>query len=120
MQQIITLLLIGLGAGILSGFLGIGGGILIVPALVLFVGLTQHQAQGTSLALLSFPIGLIALIHYHKAGMVNYKAALFMLITFLIGSYFSSKVAVTLPEHIIKKVFGVLLLFYAIKLFTDK
>lgn len=120
MQQIISYLAIGLGAGILSGFLGIGGGLLIVPALVLLVGFSQHQAQGTSLALLSFPIGLVALINYYKAGMVNFKAALFMLITFVIGSYFASKFAVTLPENIIKKVFAVLLFAYSIKLFMDK
>jgi uncharacterized membrane protein YfcA len=120
MQQIVTYLAIGLAAGMLSGFLGIGGGLLIVPALVLLLGFSQHTAQGTSLALLSFPIGLIALINYHKAGMVNYKAAIFMVMTFVIGSYFASKVAVTLPENIVKKVFAVLLLAYSIKLFTDK
>lgn len=120
MSEIIILLLIGLVAGIASGFLGIGGGILVIPALVLLLNYSQKAAQGTSLGLLLPPIGLLAVLNYYKAGYVNLKAAGIMIITFLIGSYLSSKIAVTLPEGIIKKVFGVFLLFYAIKLFFGK
>jgi uncharacterized membrane protein YfcA len=120
MGEIIILLLIGLVAGVASGFLGIGGGILVIPALVLFLNYSQKSAQGTSLGLLLPPIGLLAVLNYYKAGYVNLKAAGIMIITFLIGSYFSSKIAVNLPEDIIRKIFAVFLLFYAFKLFFGK
>lgn len=120
MMEIIILLLIGLIAGLASGVLGIGGGILVIPALVYFLNYSQKAAQGTSLGLLLPPIGLLAVLNYYNAGYVNLKAAGIMVITFLIGSYFSSKFAVNLPEGIIKKVFAVFLLFYAVKLFFGK
>jgi uncharacterized protein len=120
MNEIIILLLIGLVAGIASGVLGIGGGILVIPALVYFLNYSQKAAQGTSLGLLLPPIGLLAVINYYQAGYVNLKAAGVMIVTFLIGSYLSSKFAVNLPDTIIKKVFAVFLLFYAIKLFFGK
>jgi len=120
MSEIIILLLIGLAAGIASGVLGIGGGILVIPALVYFLNYSQKAAQGTSLGLLLPPIGLLAVINYYQAGYVNLKAAGIMIVTFLIGSYLSSKFAVNLPDTIIKKVFAVFLLFYAIKLFFGK
>jgi len=120
MSEIIILLLIGLAAGIASGVLGIGGGILVIPALVYFLNYSQKAAQGTSLGLLLPPIGLLAVINYYQAGYVNLKAAGIMIVTFLIGSYLSSKFAVNLPDSIIKKVFALFLLFYAIKLFFGK
>ena len=120
MSEIIILLLIGLAAGMASGVLGIGGGILVIPALVYFLNYSQKAAQGTSLGLLLPPIGLLAVINYYQAGYVNLKAAGIMIVTFLIGSYLSSKFAVNLPDTIIKKVFAVFLLFYAIKLFFGK
>jgi uncharacterized membrane protein YfcA len=107
-------------AGVISGFLGIGGGIVIIPALVYLLGYSQQNAQGTSLGLLLPPIGLLAVLNYQKAGFVNIKAAAIMCITFIIGSYISSKIAVELPETIIKKMFAVFLLFYATKLFLEK
>jgi uncharacterized membrane protein YfcA len=114
------LLLIGLAAGLISGFLGIGGGIIIIPMLVAFLHYSQQSAQGTSLGLLLLPIGILAVMNYYKKGYVNVNAVLIMSITFLIGSYFSSKVAVDLPEQLIKKFFGVFLLFYAAKLLLGK
>jgi uncharacterized membrane protein YfcA len=120
MMEIIILLLIGLVAGLASGILGIGGGILVIPALVYFLNYSQKAAQGTSLGLLLPPIGLLAVLNYYNAGYVNLKAAGIMIITFLIGSYLSSKFAINLPEGIIKKVFAVFLLFYAVKLFFGK
>jgi uncharacterized protein len=120
MMEIIILLLIGLFAGLASGILGIGGGILVIPALVYFLNYSQKAAQGTSLGLLLPPIGLLAVLNYYNAGYVNLKAAGIMIITFLIGSYLSSKFAINLPEGIIKKVFAVFLLFYAVKLFFGK
>ncbi len=120
MQETIFLLIIGLAAGLLSGFLGIGGGLIIIPGLVMLLGYSQQQAQGTSLGFLLLPIGILAVINYHKAGLINYKAVAIMVTTFLIGSYFASKVAINLPEGILKKGFAILLLTYAIKLFLDK
>ncbi len=119
-MEIVILLFVGLLAGVISGFLGIGGGIVIIPALVYLLGYSQQNAQGTSLGLLLPPIGILAVLNYHKAGFVNIKAAAIMCVTFIIGSYFSSKVVVDLPEAIIKKIFGVFLLFYAIKLFWER
>ncbi|WP_337867023.1 sulfite exporter TauE/SafE family protein [Ignavibacterium sp.] len=120
MQYIIILILTGLIAGVMSGFLGIGGGIIVIPALVYLLDFSQKQAQGTSLAMLLPPIGLLAAYNYYKAGLVEVKAAIILIIAFIVGSYFSSLIAVNLPENILKKVFGVLLLFYAFKLFFEK
>jgi uncharacterized protein len=120
MEQIIYFLAIGLTAGVVSGVLGIGGGIIVIPALVYLMGFSQKEAQGTSLGLLLPPIGLLAVINYYKAGYVNIKAAVIMSVAFILGSYLSSKFAVSLPENIMKKIFGVFLLFYAIKLFFEK
>ena len=120
MKEILVLLLTGLTAGVLSGFLGIGGGIIVIPAMVIILGYQQQLAQGTSLALLLPPIGLLAVINYYNAGYVNLKAAGLMIVTFLIGSYFSSKYAVRLDEFIIKKVFAVFLIVYAVKLLLEK
>lgn len=119
-MEILVLLTIGLIAGFFSGFLGIGGGIIIIPALVYILGYSQQQAQGTSLGLLLPPIGLLAVINYYNAGYVNIKAAAIMCITFILGSYISSKIAVELPETLLKKLFASFLLFYAIKLFLEK
>jgi uncharacterized membrane protein YfcA len=120
MEKTIILLLIGLTAGVFSGILGIGGGIVIIPLLVYFLGFSQHQAQGTSLGLLLPPVGALAVMNYYKAGFVDIKAALIMVITFLIGSYLSSLLAIQLSETIIKKIFAVFLLAYSIKLFFGK
>ena len=120
MFEITVLLLIGLIAGIMSGLLGIGGGIIIIPALVTFLGFSQHKAQGTSLGLLLLPIGILAVINYYKVGSIDLKAVVIMSLSFLIGSYFSSKIAINLPEVAVKKVFGIFLLFYAFKLLMSK
>ena len=119
-MEILILLFVGLIAGLISGFLGIGGGIVIIPALVYLLGYSQQNAQGTSLGLLLPPIGLLAVINYHKGGFVNIKAAAIMCVTFIIGSYISSKIVVDLPESIVKKSFAVFLLFYSMKLFLEK
>lgn len=120
MQQIITLLLIGLAAGLMSGMLGIGGGIVIVPLLVAFMGFSQQAAQGTSLGLLLPPLGILAVLNYYKAGYVDLRAVLIMSITFVLGSYLSSKFVVNIPETVVKKIFAVFLLFYSAKLFFGK
>lgn len=120
MYETTVLLIIGLLAGIISGVLGIGGGIIIIPMLVEFLGYSQKQAQGTSLGLLLPPIGLLAVINYYNAGLVNLKAVGLMIITFIIGSYVSSKFAISLPDNILKKFFAVFLLLYSMKLFFGK
>lgn len=114
---IIILLLIGLFAGILSGLIGVGGGLIIVPALVYFLGMTQHSAQGTSLALMLPPIGILAAMNYYRAGALNMKYALVIAIAFVIGGYFGSKISIEIiSETTMKKVFGFIMLVAAIKL----
>ncbi len=120
MNEIFILLLIGLLAGLVSGILGIGGGLIIIPMLVGLLGYTQKDAQGTSLGLLLLPIGILAVLNYYKAGHVNLRAVGIMVVTFVIGSYFSSLYAVSLPEGMLKKIFAVFLLAYAVKLFFGK
>ena len=115
-QTIIVLVLIGITAGILSGFIGIGGGIVIVPGLIYLVGLTQIQAQGTSLALMLPPIGILAFMHYYKAGNVDLKVAGIVASTFIVGGYFGAKLAHKVDENLVKIIFGVIMLLIAIKL----
>jgi hypothetical protein len=116
-STLLLLVLIGLLAGVLSGMVGVGGGIIIVPALVYFLGLSQHSAQGTSLALMLPPIGILAAMNYYKAGNLNLKYALVIAAAFIIGGYFGSKVSlVYISESLMKKIFGFVMLFAAIKL----
>jgi len=119
LQTIFMLFLIGLAAGLLSGLIGIGGGIIMVPLLI-FMGLNQHQAQGTSLAVLSVPVTLLAAANYFKQGYVDWKFAIVMAVFFIIGGYLGSKIAVNLDEKILKKIFGVVLLIVAGKLLIEK
>ena len=117
---LLILLAIGVVTGIMAGMLGIGGAIIMVPALVFIMGFSQHMAQGTSLAVMLPPIGIIAAINYWKAGQVNIKFALILAVAFIIGSYFGSKFAINLPQPVLKKIFGVLLLLVAIKMLLSK
>src|SRR4051812_14738539 len=110
LTTIAGLLLLGLVAGVLSSMVGIGGGIVIVPVLVMVFAVSQKVAQGTSLAMLLPPIGLLAVINYHKAGYVDYKAAGILILAFIAGSFFGSKIAIKLDEAVLKKIFGVVLL----------
>lgn len=120
-QTILLLILVGLAAGMLSGLVGIGGGIIIVPALVMFLGFTQKEAQGTSLGILLLPIGILAVIQYYKEGYINVHYVLTVAIAFLAGSYFGSKLAITLSDEKVKKIFAITLMLIAIKmLFFDK
>ena len=119
-HDIITLALIGISAGILSGLLGIGGAIIMVPALVFFFGMTQHEAQGTSLAILLFPVGILAFLNYYRHGYVNFKVALIVMIAFVIGGYFGSLLSVNLPEKPLRIFFGGLLLIAGMKMILEK
>jgi uncharacterized protein len=112
--------LLGLAAGTLSGLIGIGGGILIVPALVFLFHFSQQQAQGTTLALLVPPIGILAAYTYYQKGFVDIKVAAIIAIGFVIGSILGSKIAVGIPSQALQKVFGVALLLIAIKMIIGK
>ena len=108
--------LLGVAAGVLSGLIGIGGGVLIVPALVLLFGMPQHQAQGTTLALLVPPIGIFAAWTYYKQGYVDLRIAGLLCVGFILGSVFGAKLAVSLSNKVLRKCFGSALLLIAAKL----
>lgn len=121
MQTILILLAIGLCAGVLSGLVGVGGGIIIVPALVFFLAFSQKMAQGTSLGILLLPIGILGVIQYYKQGYIDMRVVAIISAAFLFGSYFGSKIALSLPQETVKKIFAVLMLVIAVKmLFFDK
>jgi len=118
---IFGIILIGVCAGVLSSMVGIGGGVVIVPALVLLLGMSQHTAQGTTLAMLSFPVSLVAAFTYYKKGMVDWRTAMILCLGFVVGGYFGSKFAVNLSPVVIKKVFAVIMIGIAVKyLFFEK
>lgn len=121
METVIYLILIGLAAGVLGGMVGIGGGVLIVPALVLILGLTQHQSQGISLAMMIFPVGILGVINYYKKGYVDFRYAGLLAVGFFVGSYIGSKFSLSLPQDTVRKIFAVVMILLAIKLlFSDK
>jgi uncharacterized protein len=118
---IITILLIGLAAGILSGLVGVGGGIILVPALVIFLNYSQHQAQGTSLGVLSIPVVLLAFLQYYKHGKetgnpIDLKIIGILAIGFIIGGFVGSSLAVRLDQSLIKKIFAAVLFYTGIKM----
>jgi uncharacterized protein len=125
-QTIIILLMVGLLAGMLGGVVGVGGGIVIVPALVYFLGFDQHTAQGTSLGLIMLPVGILGFLQYYyscqKAGTpISFNVIGILAIAFVVGSFFGSKIALSVPQDILKKCFAILLVVVAIKmLFFDK
>ncbi len=115
-QTILLLVVIGLVAGMLSGLVGIGGGLLMVPALVWLLSYSQHQAQGTSLAVLMLPVVFLAVRNYYKAGVIDPKVVCVIAAAFVVGGALGSKWAIALPAESLKKVFGVVLLLASIKL----
>lgn len=119
-SMLLILIVIGIITGIMAGMLGIGGAVIMIPALVYLLGISQQMAQGTSLAVMLPPIGIIAAYNYYKSGQVNIKFALILAVFFLIGSYFGSKLALNLPQPVLKKIFGVLLLLVAAKMLLSK
>ena len=116
MNTLFILILLGLAAGMLGGFIGVGGGIIIVPAMVYFMGMGQHAAQGTSLAMMLPPIGALAVWNYYKEGAVDMKAAMILAAGFLIGGYLGSKMSLKLDPVRVKLLFGVFMFFVAIKM----
>jgi uncharacterized membrane protein YfcA len=120
-QTVLLIILVGLVAGVLSGLVGVGGGIIIVPALVFILGFEQHQAQGTSLGILLLPAGIFAVINYYKKGYIDLKVVFILFIGFLIGGYLGSKISLSLSEAAVKKIFAIMLVVIAGKiLFFDK
>lgn len=115
-STIAILLTIGLLAGMLSGMIGVGGGIVIVPALVFFLGFSQHEAQGSSLGLLMFPVGILAVMNYYKAGHIDFRVVGIMCLAFIAGGWLGSKVSLSLPADTIKKFFAVILFYTAFKM----
>src|SRR6185436_18367243 len=117
-QIILTVLIIGLAAGMLSGLVGVGGGIIMVPALVFFLSYTQHQAQGTSLAVLTLPVVILAsLYYYHQCRIagtpINLKVVGLLAGGFLVGGFFGSKIAIAINQDILKKIFAIILFYTA-------
>jgi uncharacterized membrane protein YfcA len=117
---LLLLIVIGIITGAVSGLIGIGGGLILIPALIYFMGFNQHQAVGTSLAVLLPPIGFFAAYNYYKAGFVNLKFAMVLALAFMIGSFFTSKWAISIPEQSIRKFFSIVLFIVAIKMFFSR
>ncbi len=120
-QVYIILIMVGLAAGILSGMVGVGGGIILVPAMVLFFQYTQHQAQGTSLGVLTFPVTILAFLSYYNdcrssGTPIEFKVIGLIAVGFLVGSFFGSKIAVRLDQETLKKIFAVILFYTAFKM----
>lgn len=123
MTTILILIIIGLSAGILSGLVGVGGGIVMVPLFVLFLGLTQHNAQGLSLAVMLPPVTFLAVYNYHTAGNggnIDWRIALTVSLLFAIGGFIGSKIALQIDQRMLRKIFGVFMLFVAVKLIFTK
>jgi len=119
-QTIIILLGIGLSAGALGGIFGIGGGLIMIPGLVLLLGIDQHTAIGTSLAVMLPPIGIAATYNYYKSGSVNLVYAVVIALAFIAGSFLSSKLALALPEVTMRRIFAVFLVAMGVRMFFSK
>ena len=117
---IIILIFIGLFAGVFGGFVGLGGGVIMIPALVYILGMSQHAAQGTSLAVMLPPIGILAAYNYWKAGELNMNYAMIIAAAFVIGGYFGSKFALQMPVAMMKKIFAFALIIMAVNMLIRK
>lgn len=115
-STVLILITIGLAAGMLSGLVGVGGGIIIVPALIFFMGFSQQAAQGTSLGLLLLPVGIFAVFNYWNQGFVDWKVVTVMCAAFMIGGWLGSKMALAISEELVRKIFSALLFYTAIKM----
>ena len=120
MNEILILLSIGLAAGILSGLVGIGGGIIIVPALIYFFGFSQHSAQGTVLFMFLLPIGILGVFNYWQAGHIDWKVACIMAVSFFAGSFFGSKLSISLDALLLKRIFGAVIFLLSLKMMFGK
>lgn len=121
LQQTIIIALIGLVAGLLGGTLGLGGAIIIIPALVMLLGYSQQMAQGTALIMMVLPVGALAAFQYYQKGFVDMKAAIIMAAFFFVGGYYGAKLSTQIPQDLLKKAFALLLVIIALKMwFFDK
>ena len=111
---------LGLFAGCLSGVIGIGGGIVIVPSLIFLFGMTAHQAQGTSLVVMLPPIGILAAMTYYNQGYVDIKIALLIALGFIVGGFLGAKLDVNLSSQILSKVFGVVIILIGLKMIFNQ
>ena len=107
---------IGIISGILGGLLGLGGAIIIIPALAIFLGYSQQMAQGTALIMMVLPVGALAAYQYYQKGFVDIKASLILAAFFFISGYFGAKFATQIPELFMKRIFAVLLVGIAVKM----
>jgi uncharacterized membrane protein YfcA len=117
---ILSLIVVGLLAGFLSGILGVGGGVVMVPLMIFLLGFSQHEAQGTSLAVLAVPVTLAAAYNYYQDGSLNWKYALVMAGMFVVGGYLGSKLAISIDEKLLKKIFGGVLVVLGFRMFLTK
>ncbi|MFN8360676.1 MAG: sulfite exporter TauE/SafE family protein [Candidatus Kapaibacterium sp.] len=120
LNNFIIIALIGIVGGMLSGFLGLGGAVVIIPALVLFLGYSQQMAQGTTLLMLVMPVGSLAAYQYYKAGNADIKTAVILGVAFFISAFISAKYVSHIPQDILRKIFAVVLVMIAIKMFLQK
>lgn len=116
METIFYLILIGMAAGFLGGMVGIGGGIIIVPALIMLLGMSQHQSQGISLTMMLFPVGILAVLNYYKKGYVDFRLAGILAVGFIIGGYLGSKFSLSLPQETVKKIFAIIMIIVAVRM----
>jgi uncharacterized membrane protein YfcA len=108
--------LVGLAAGVLSGLFGIGGGVIIVPILIVFLGFTAQQAAGTSLAALLLPVGLFGAIQYWQAGQINLVHGALLAIGLLFGAFVGARLGLSLPSEVVQRAFGVLLVLFGLRM----
>jgi hypothetical protein len=118
--QLLILIVVGVLSGMLAGVFGVGGAIIVIPALVFILGLSQHDAQGTSLAFMLPPVGILATWNYWKAGHINWKMALILSLTFVVGAYLGSYFSINISDKTLRRMFGVLMLVVAIKMIFSK
>lgn len=119
-SHLIILIIVGILSGLLAGIFGVGGAIIVIPALVFILSLSQHDAQGTSLAFMLPPVGILATWNYWKEGHVNWKIALVLSLTFVVGSYLGSHFSVNMSDKLLRRLFGVLMIIVAIKMIFSK
>ena len=117
---ILIILIIGLFAGTVSGLLGVGGGIIVVPSLVLILGFSQHLAQGTNIAMMMAPVVVLSFVNYYKAGQVDWKVALVLMTAFIVGGWIGSKISLQISPVMLRKVFGLFMLIVALKMIIGK
>lgn len=120
MKQSVVLVIIGCVAGMLSGLIGIGGGVILIPSLIFLLGFSQHLAEGTTLAAMVPPIGILAAMVYYQNNQVDVKAASFLAIGFLAGGFFGAKLAQQFTSDTLQKIFAVMLIALGIKILWPK